>query len=264
MMFALVLALAQPAPYSPPATYRVGSVPAVAPAPSTKIDRVLATLAESSRILAQSPPPVVVPPPRVKAPALDLPAGAVKYTPARFSQRIAVTNDRDTIDPVLIVQLPDTRWHQSGGMLGVTGYRSDKYRTLPVGKGVREEVWSLPVKNSLGHYQRNWGLWRVYPVGTRFDDVLINTATGKVFEHRVREKLDTGWTAYVLDSDPAERPKGYAGLKVSCQSCHKEPGSGGYAVGLVPGSDQTFSDELPWHLVGRPGNPIQTSQLFGR
>lgn len=194
--------------------------------------------------------PAASPEPAVYAP--DLPKHAVRYIPARYTQSIAVTNGRDTIDPVLIAHLPDTRWHQSGGMLGLTGWRSEKYRAIAPGWNPGEAVWNLPVKNSFGSIQYNRGLARTYPVGTRFDDVLVNAVTGRVFEHRVREKVTADrWDSQVVHRDPAQFPKGYSGLKVACASCHNDAGRGNYAVGLNPGADTVFSDALPWHLVGR-------------
>lgn len=199
----------------------------------------------------------------------DLPVGAVRYTVAVHTQAIAVTNDRNTIDPVPIKKLPDQHlWGQSGGLYGIKGWRSEKYIVLPAGKTPEEKFEHLRNWNGRS-YQRNWGLWVWFPVGTVFIDRLINTETGEVFEDRRREKMyvdnqDTrrGWTSYVYDSNPSARPRGYTGLKVSCASCHDRAGLGLYAEGGAPGTDTVFSYPLPWHLIDKPGGPVQTANLF--
>lgn len=206
---------------------------------------------------ADGPSPKPPPPKPADGYEPELPDGAVKYTPARFTQSIAVTNNRDTIDPVAIARLPDTRWHQSGGMLGVKGYRSDKYKYVPADWKVGEAVVNLPVWNG-SNYQNNRGLARSYPVGTEFHDVLVNEKTGKVFSHRKRVKVSLAggpserWNSVKVHEDPAQYPAGFTGLKVTCQSCHNEAGQGNYAVGMNPGGDTVFSDPLPWQLwLGR-------------
>lgn len=174
--------------------------------------------------------------------SLDFPEGMVPYKRGTKTQKIyTVVNDpRDHIDPVDRYSLPDTRWHQSGGMLGVEGYRSDVYRYLPE----KPEVWigDISVLNSLGYYQNNRG-WRVnYPDGSRFMDVLSNTKlNNEVFEIRQRTKKDGKWESLVIYENEKVRPAKYTGLTVSCASCHKEAGTGGYAVGLAPGGDGVLS-----------------------
>lgn len=200
----------------------------------------------------------------------DLPAGSVKYEPAKFTQSIAVSSNRDEILPFPIASLKDTRWHQPGGLLGVKGWTAEKFRTLPTGSSVKTWVGDITVNNSIpvgfnpqlnrfiqpptynddGSYvtytQKNRGLKREYPVGTRFDEVL--RADGKVFEHRVRVKDKSGWDSRVEFEDAAARPSGYTGLTVTCSSCHDEAGTGKYNSGLVPGSDTVLSDPLEWRL----------------
>ncbi|QJW98723.1 hypothetical protein [Frigoriglobus tundricola] len=193
------------------------------------------------------------------APAADpvsLPAGAVAYAPARVTQSISVLNDRDHIEAVAIAALEDTRWHQPGGLGGVDRslYRSETYRTLPAQGRVRTWVGDIGVKNSFGFVQQNRGIRRAYPVGTRFDEVLVNAKTGKAFEQRTREKAADGWLSTVAFADEEERPAGYTGLKVSCSSCHNEAGTGKYAAGLVPGGDTVLSDPLDWSVwASAPG-----------
>lgn len=166
------------------------------------------------------------------------PEGLQRYKRAQYTQEIAVTNDRDRITPVHRLAL-DPKWHQSGGMEGVTAYRSDLYRLFPFEP--RAYVGNIGVLNSFGHIQQNRGWRREFPDGTRFDDVLSNTETGKVFEHRMATKSAGVWTRKVIFRDEAHRPAGYVGLTQTCSSCHDAAGSGGYAVGLVPGSDTVLS-----------------------
>jgi hypothetical protein len=174
---------------------------------------------------------------------LEFPDGMVMFEGAKWTQEIAVTNGLDRITKVPRTRL-EGKWQVSGGMVGVKGYRSDKYKLLP--EAPYSWVGDIAVLNSFGHYQNNRGLMRKYPEGTRFDDVLVNTSTGKVFEHRSRSKGKNGWKSSVLFRDEDHYPRGYAGLKQSCSSCHDQAGTGGYAAGLVPGSDTVISDELNW------------------
>jgi len=204
---------------------------------------------------------LVVGPPAA-APEYDplLPDGAEPYESARYTQNIAVVNDRDRIAPHTIASLPDRRWHQPGGLEGVSGWRSERYRHLP--GPVRTWVGNVEVENSIPtgrlkpdgtpeHYRQfNRSIQREYPDGTRFDELLVNAATGKVFEHRVRTKRAGRWLSEVWHKDEAQFPAGYAGLKVSCSSCHAEAGTGKYDAGLVPGGDTVLSDPLPWHVAG--------------
>lgn len=212
----------------------------------------------------------------------DLPKGAVEYKSARFTQRISELSTNGgpflpTIAPFRILDHSDRRWHQPGGLEGVDRslWEAKKYRTLPENRPVRRWVDFIEVQNSIPvtravydplrrqyvsvqvtdekgepvfHKQKTRGLLRAYPDGTQFDEVLVNKQTGKVFEHRKRVKDGGKWEGEVVHRDPAEFPKGYTGLKVSCASCHDEAGTGKYADGLVPGGDGVFSDPLPWEL----------------
>lgn len=194
----------------------------------------------------------------------DIPEGAVKFNGTKYTQSIAVVNDRDSIRVFPIKDTPDKRWHQPGGLLDVKGWKAEKFRYLPAGTKVKEFIANIEVENSIpnglrkpdgtpDHYrQHNRGLARQYPAGTRFDEVLRNSDTGKVFEHRSRTKQDNGkWQSIVEFKDEEARPAGYTGLKVTCSSCHLEAGTGKYDAGLVPGGDTVFSDPLPWHLWGQ-------------
>lgn len=190
----------------------------------------------------------------------DIPIGTISYTSTTVTQSISVLDERDNIVPVSIRNLEDKRWHQPGGLDGVdpTSYRSDKYRYVPNQSRIRTWIGNIGVRNSLGYIQQNRGIIRDYPTGTRFDEVLINTETGKIFEQRTRQKGNDGWQSTITFKDETSRPHGYTGLKVSCSSCHNEAGTGGYAVGLVPGGDTVLSDPLDWSLVSSISTPAPT------
>jgi hypothetical protein len=179
-----------------------------------------------------------------------------KFVGGNWTQSIAVVNERDSIEPVSRSRL-EKKWRVPGGMENLAGWRVEKYKYIPE----KPATWigNISVKNNLGYYQNNRGLLRRYADGTRFDEVLINQDSGKVFEHRVAVKKEGKWSRYVESSDAEARPGGYTGLKQTCASCHSEAGSGEYGVGLVSGADTVISDPLPWELVGRrdPAEPLK-------
>lgn len=185
--------------------------------------------------------------PRPWSSPVAAPSGAREYKATVWTQNISVLDGYDRIAWARITDL-EAKWHGSGGLVKLKGWRSDKYRYIPV-PGVKHWVGDIQVLNSLGYYQANRGILRSYPDGTRFDDVLTNTQTGKVFEHRTRTKVNGRWRSTVPYADGSQRPQGYEGLRQSCASCHNQAGSGGYAVGLVPGGDGVLSDPLDWSLV---------------
>ena len=182
------------------------------------------------------------PPPPYKP---ELPAGSVAFVSAKWTQEIAVTNSRDRISPVPVSRL-ESKWHGSGGLVGIKGWRSEKWKYLPTEPS--HWVGDIAVRNSFNSYQNNRGIKRSYPNGTEFHDVLRNDA-GLVFEHRVRTKDSGRWSSQIVYRDVSSRPYGYVGLKQSCASCHDEAGTGGYAVGLVPGGDTVISDPLDWNVA---------------
>ncbi len=178
-----------------------------------------------------------------------LPIGAEKFEPTRVTQSIYTTDGftQDHIDRVSIASL-ERKWQISGGMEGIAGVVSEKYKSLP--SPPKEEIGLITVANRLpSGSQQNYGLKRTYADGSRFDDVL--SYAGRVFEHRFREKKDGKWQSKVLFTDEQARPPGYSGLTVTCASCHKQAGSGLYNSALIPGSDTVLSDELPWNLLTR-------------
>lgn len=177
----------------------------------------------------------------------DVPKDAVEYKKDGLTQSIATLNDRPSIVKVLVSDLPDKDWLQSGGVKGIEGVVSRKFRTLPAKAKVKTGLALIPVLNSFDNYQNELGIIREYPDGTRFDDVLYYK--GRIFEHRMREKVDGEWTNKILTSDKDLRPPGYKGLGRKCASCHDQTGTGGYDKGLVPGGDGVFSDPLDWSLV---------------
>lgn len=184
----------------------------------------------------------------------ELPKESKKYEPAKETQRLSQLSRNGgpffrMTEKVKIADMQNTDWHQSGGMHGVKGVTSDKYKT----HDAVSKYAPIPVKNAFGSYQPEMGIVREYPDGARFDDVL--SYNGKVFEHRVRVKAEGQWYSSTVYREPANFPPGYAGLKQTCASCHTKPGTGEYGKdGLVPGGDGTFSDPLDWGVV--PKNVI--------
>jgi hypothetical protein len=167
----------------------------------------------------------------------------VKYQRARFTQSIATTNGRPSIDSVPIRNL-EKHWHQPGGLQDVPRslWRSDVY--VHVEPDSYRWLERLPVKNSFGFIQYELGWTRAYADGTFFCDVL-STERG-VFEVRFREKVAGKWENTIAFKDPAARPPGFFTIKTrQCNSCHGQAGTGGYAVGLVPGGDTVLSDPFP-------------------
>ena len=169
---------------------------------------------------------------------IEKPLGLVRYLPAKFTQEIAVTDNRDRITPVQRTRL-EKKWQVPGGFVGVTGWQSRLYKTIP--ENYMAYIGNIQVWNG-SNFQMNRGHKRAYPIGTEFHDVLTNEK-GEIFEHRIAEKKAEGWSRYVSYKNIAARPYGYHGLLgTKCASCHSEAGSGGYGVGLVPGGDTVISD----------------------
>jgi hypothetical protein len=175
---------------------------------------------------------------------LPFPEGMVAYYPAQHTQSIATTDRRPSITPGHRSNLEE-KWGVPGGMVGVDGWHSDLYRYVPT-RPV-EWVGSIPVLNQYNSFQSERGWIRRYPNGTVFADVLSN-ADGKVFEVRMRSKESGAWTNDVAYRDKSARPAGYAGFSSKdCLQCHNTfngAGTGGYASGLVPGSDTVISDPI--------------------
>jgi hypothetical protein len=171
---------------------------------------------------------------------VEFPEDMQRYQPARNTQRIATTNGAPSID-VVPRTATEPRYQVPGGLVGVHGWRSDLYKSGPAPQTWQER---LPVKNSFGFIQYELGWTRRYAAGAKFMDVL--SYRGRVFEVRVREKGPRGWHSFVDYRNPADAPLGYERVRTSqCASCHRDAGSGGYAVGLAPGGDEVLSDPFP-------------------
>jgi hypothetical protein len=176
----------------------------------------------------------------------EIPPEAVPYTSARNTQSIFrdITTGVDVrkIQIVLRREL-ERKWQVPGGMELAAGWESRLYKVVPRSDLKREWKDFISVRNSFGYFQNEVGHVRDYPSGTAFFDVLSNRMSGKVFEVRVREKVDGVWRFRVPYRDEEQWPLGYKKV-TTCNSCHKQAGTGGYGVGLVPGGDGTLSDPL--------------------
>lgn len=196
-----------------------------------------------------------------------LPAGARKFgstSSPRWTQFVFTMGGRGMIGRTLVA---DPKWTTPGGLLGVRGWRAERFKLVP-GK-VAYRVGSVLVRNRFGVMQQEERLERSYPDGSRFDEVLINDKTGRVFEHRVRRKEGGAWKSFTAHDDPSEYPAGYTGLTMSCASCHSKEPAGDvaeYSKGLVPGGDTVISDPIDFSMVdalpgvrfydGPPGSPV--------
>lgn len=174
---------------------------------------------------------------------MERPEGMVRYRPARFTQSIGITTDLNTgirVHEILRVDRSglESHWRVPGGMDSVSGWRSDLWKYEP--SPARIDVGTIFVRNSLGYMQLNRGYRRAYADGTWFVDVLSND--GVIFEVRIAEKDNGRWSRYVAYKNRPARSEAYSGLSVKCAACHDQAGSGGYAVGLVPGGDTIISD----------------------
>lgn len=177
---------------------------------------------------------------------VDYPEGMFKYSRGEHTQSIFISGNSHVLDRIDVRNL-DKKWMTSGGMKGISGWISEKYKYIPEGKDIKTWIGPIKVSNGSG-FQDNLGIKRSYPNGTRFDDVLINKETGEVFEHRSVEKIDGKWKRGAIYENEKARPKGYTGLNQSCVSCHREAGTGVYGQGLVPGGDTIISDPLDFNV----------------
>lgn len=224
---AVTLIMAQ-APAKPPKPEKPPEKPAKArPAVGEKTDE----------FRPQSPPGMAW------GPGVPFPAGMERYERDGFTQLLHVGRDSEPLASKVSGERLPEQFRVSGGMEGLTGWRSTKYRLFPAPPmdGVARIALAGGVKLP--------GLVRTYPDGSQFHDVLTN-ADGKVFEHRRRVLEGDRWTNAVLFRDSDAAPEGYheLGLK-ACAACHRNPGSGEVGKPLIAGGSQVFSDGLAWNLL---------------
>lgn len=168
--------------------------------------------------------------------------GMERYEPATATQSIfKYTGNPHGI--IRSVPRADTeaKYRVPGGLLGVSGWRSELYRYTPTKP--RQWFGMIGVTNSLGSVQYEAAYQRSYDDGCEFDDVLINTDTDRVFEHRIAQKVDGKWERFIAFKDQSERPDGYIPPRSGeCATCHSDAAKGKYGVGLPAGSDEIFSE----------------------
>ena len=176
---------------------------------------------------------------------VEKPVGLTLYQRAKYTQILdrvgsfSYANSR--IQIVERTQLED-RWQVPGGMAGLNGWRNQFFKVLP--RAPRTYKGFVPVFNG-SNDQLEQGWRQEYQDGTMFFDLLINSRTGKAFELRKAEKHDGEWRRGVVFRDVEQRPEGYAGLTVTCVSCHSQALSGNYSGPLVSGDDTVFSHKHP-------------------
>lgn len=192
--------------------------------------------------------PVLLVIPLLMAP---LPKDAVEYKSDGWTQSVFTFYSTDRVIRPIKIEKLEAKWQQSGGMEGIKGVVSRKYKTLPSPVVQRLDFVTVKFKDSAGveQSQKELGIVRSYPDGTRFDDMLYFNDI--LFEHRVRQKKDGVWDSFVESREILARPEGYNGLKVSCASCHNQAGTGIYGAGMVPGGDTVLSDPFDWEPARR-------------
>ncbi len=172
--------------------------------------------------------------------------GLVPYESTRVTQESGNRSGggasyiRSRFDP----RIP-SKWHQPGGLEGVTGWTSKLY------------IYEEGVQDWYGRDYNNDALIhrRRYGPGSVTVDIL-STDKG-IFSARAREKTGEDiddWVSYEFVRNVKSEPKGYVRPK-SCMECHQAgdgPGFGGYGGPIVPGDDTVFSRALP--LQARSGN----------
>jgi len=142
----------------------------------------------------------------------------------------------------------EEKWNVPGGLVGVNGWRSELYRSVPsveVKKGFISVLNGFTARDLDGSIyavrQDEEGWKRSYADGTMFADVL-STDKG-IFEIRLAEKRDGKWERYVAWSDADAAPQGYVRpSRAECAVCHSQAGTGSYGVGLIPGGDTVLSE----------------------
>jgi|HubBroStandDraft_2_1064218.scaffolds.fasta_scaffold00771_7 hypothetical protein len=114
----------------------------------------------------------------------------VKLPPVNFYRSQPFVNGEDYDEP----------WVTPGGLRGVAGWRSFTAASVPI---------TTPA----------WVTGAQYADGQVFVDLLVNAASGKPFEVRVRRKSDGRWFNTEAFVDSTQAPVGYAGAG-KCSSCH--------------------------------------------
>lgn len=175
----------------------------------------------------------------------------VEYKSDEWTQSIFTFYSTDRVIRRVPIEKLEAKWHQSGGMEGIKGVVSRKYKTQPSPVVQRLDFIEVEFTDTAGQKQKQkeLGIVRSYPDGTRFEDKLYYNDI--LFEHRVREKKDGKWDSFIEFREILARPPGYNGLKASCASCHNQAGTGLYGVGLVPGGDTVLSDPFDWEPARR-------------
>ena len=164
------------------------------------------------------------------------------YRPTRWSQRLAITGNVETLlfrthdqDEFFAMNFDEHKrdlgprtiinpnrefpWAVPGGMHNLTGWRSELRMYLP---GGTVTTWKQRVQVERSSPLPKWR-WAFHD-GTKFAERL-STNQG-VFEARTMEKIAGKWKFSVAFRDLTKAPVGYTGPGKACIECHGKVGSG--------------------------------------
>lgn len=174
--------------------------------------------------------------------------GLKLFTPTKYTQRLAITDNRSTnflyrIDQDdVFVNSPTTvnpnrvfPYATPGGLHNSTGWQAMRAARIP--GPVRIWTEGVPVPGTSTPLPKvRWS----FPAGTVFVDMLYKD--GKCFELRTATKGDDGkWDHKPLYRDLDAAPANFHGAGMACASCHKDAGASlNYGI-TVRGDDRVFS-----------------------
>ena len=169
------------------------------------------------------------------------------YRPARYSQRLAITNGADT--NALYHASRDDVWGNAptsfnpnrsfpyatpGGLDGLSGWESHVAVSYPDGEAPATWVEGVEAGAARLLPKTRWA----FPEGTVFANMLV--ADGETFTLRLLEKRSGGWESQVAFRG-GKPPAGFKGAGKACVSCHSKAGASEQYGITVRGDDGIFS-----------------------
>lgn len=171
--------------------------------------------------------------------------GFVRYKRAEYTQGLSSTGGYvvHIITPISRKNL-EPKYNIPGGLENSSDWESVLFKKIPAGEKLRiDRILQFSVRADR-QYNRGWT--RVYPEGSEFLDVLINTKTWKVFEARLAIKEKHRWDMFVDIRFRKERPEGFVPQKRrDCIHCHSDSLTTSYGGFQLPGSEGRYSDPVP-------------------